>query len=126
MIKQQQHTAHRDYFGCPLNIGDVVLGAMAKKNNYQDTRYSFSIIISKTKGMLRLHSLGDDVKVLALNKTDMLNRVSERSGRRGGAVPSCNVIKTQVSTGITEAEFTKVNLAPTIITASHNFFAQFP
>jgi hypothetical protein len=119
------HPPHSDYFGSPVNIGDIVLGAMTKKNNYQDTRYSFSIVISKTKGMLRLHSLGDDVTVLSLNKPAMLDKVAERGGRRGGAVLSCNVIKTQVTTGITEAEFIKVNIPPHV-SPSHNFFASFP
>jgi hypothetical protein len=121
------HPTHCDYFGSLVNIGDIVLGAMAKQNNYQDTRYSFSIVISKTKGMLRLHSLGDDVTVLALNKTAMLDRVAERGGRRGGAVLSSNVIKTQVTTGITEAEFTLVNIQPNVtLPISHNLFAAFP
>ena len=122
----QIHPTHCDYFGSLVNIGDIVLGAIARKNNYQDTRYAFSIVISKTKGMLRLHSLGDNVEVLSLNKTEMLNRVSERQGKRGGAVNSINVIKTQVTTGITEAEFNSVNIALTPTPPPHTFFAAFP
>jgi hypothetical protein len=105
---------HRDYFGNDVGIGDIVLGAKARKNNYQDTSYVFSVVLAKTKGMLRLHQLGASACTLKLSKGQILDSVRSRGGRRGGAIGPCNVIHTGVNTGITEQEFTKVNVPSTV------------
>ena len=103
-------TPHLDYFGTPVSIGDLVLGAQGKRNNFQDTIYSFSVVIGLTKGMVRLHKLGENKDVLSFTRGKILEEVSHREHRRGGTLLASNLINLNKPTGITEVEFTTERL----------------
>lgn len=95
----------RDYFGNEINVGDIVLGATARRNHFQDTSYSIAVVIGRTKGMLRLHKLGEQKHDLKLSKKEILERVESRYGRKGGRVLPGLVISLNIPTGITQQEF---------------------
>lgn len=101
----KQHNPHTDYFGTPVNVGDLVLGAKAQRNQYQDTEYCFSVVVAKTKGMIRLHQLGKTKATQSLSSFDILNSVKERAGKKGGRMLASNVIKLGRNCGFTEKEF---------------------
>lgn len=114
-----------DYFGQKVEVGDIVLGATPKRNHFQDTNYSISVVISRTKGMLRLHKLGDSSNLAHMSKNQILDHVKQRGGRKGGRVLAEAVINLKKPTGITEQEFTQVNVPP-ISTAPSLFTTVFP
>lgn len=104
-MTQQKNNLHQDYFGTPVNVGDIVLGAKARRHNFQDTTYCFSVVVAKTKGMIRLHQLGDQKKCTVMPKDEILEQVKCRGGRKGGRMISGNVINLGINCGITEKEF---------------------
>jgi hypothetical protein len=101
----QKNNLHNDYFGTPINVGDIVLGAKGKRNDFQDTTYCFSVVVAKTKGMIRLHQLGDQKKCTTMPKDEILEQVKCRGGRKGGRMISANVVNLGINCGITEKEF---------------------
>ena len=108
---------HTDAFGKPIVLGDLLMGARGKKSNYQDTQYSFVIVIGLTKGMLRVHQLGQQPDCLTMSKAELLESIEGR-GKRGGASAGLNFINLDRPTGITQAEIddclTKGQRTPTI------------
>jgi hypothetical protein len=97
------HIPHTDAFGKPIVIGDILMGARGKKSHYQDTQYSFVLVIGLTKGMLRVQQIGHHPDCLNLSKQELLEGIEQR-GRRGGASAGLNFINLDRSTGITQAE----------------------
>lgn len=68
-----------DAFGRELNIGDIVLGAKGRPNNYVETVYMHSIVVGRTKAMLRLIQIDS----YNLDKSS-IEEVIERRGNGGG------------------------------------------
>ena len=77
-----------DAFGRELNIGDIVLGARGRPNNYVETVYMHSIVIGRTKAMLRLHQ----VDSYNLNKIIIEASIEQRYGRGGGKINPAETI----------------------------------
>lgn len=104
MTKQKQPFVHTDAFGTPVNVGDIVLGAKAKHNNYTDTEYMFSIVTEKTPKLLRLHQLGVTPSVLNTSPDNILKKHLQYRGRKGGRCNSSCVIHTGRSTNLTKEQ----------------------
>lgn len=94
----------KDYFGEPVVLGDIVLGAKARKTHYHDTDYCIAVVIGETKGMIRLHQLGSTKACIGMDKKDILESLSTRCGRKGGAIAPAMVINLGRNSGITKEE----------------------
>lgn len=97
----------RDYFGVAIEVGDILLGANGKKHHWNDTEFNFSIVIGRTKGMLRVHKLGTNKEELNRNKDSILESISYRRGTVGGRALAHNFIRMKAS-GLTQEEINNV------------------
>lgn len=96
--------SHKDYFGKPIEVGDVLLGAKAG-GKYFDTVYSFVVVVSKTPKLIKVHQL--NVGLREVTKENVQESLAKRYGRRAGkAHPHC-FISTNVNVGLTQAEMEK-------------------
>jgi hypothetical protein len=94
---------HTDAFGKPIVLGDLLMGATGKKSHYHDTQFSFVVVIGLTKGMIRVHQLGQQPDCLNQSTRELLESIEHR-GRRGGAAAGINFINLDRPTGITQSE----------------------
>ena len=76
-----------DYYGQELEIGDMVLGAVAG-NRYQQTNFKHSVVVGRTKCMVRLHQINEKAC-----KQDVLNSLKYRGTKRGGKVLPMELIR---------------------------------
>lgn len=94
---------HLDYWGASIEVGDIVLGATARKDHFRHNDFDVCLVTGKTSKMIRVHKLGSNKKEINLLNTALLKRVEERFGRPVGASHPCNFIKLR-ETGLTEVE----------------------
>ena len=76
-----------DHYGQELNIGDMVLGAIAG-GRWRQTRYIHSVVVGRTKAMLRLHQISETGI-----KSEVLDSLKSRGTKRGGKVIPEEVIR---------------------------------
>ena len=76
-----------DHYGQELNIGDMVLGAIAG-GRWRQTRYIHSVVVGRTKAMIRLHQIPETG-----NKAEVLESLKNRGTKRGGKVIPEEVIR---------------------------------
>lgn len=96
-------TVHNDYFGRPIEVGDILLSAKSG-GKFFDTAYAFVIVTSKTTKLLRVHQLGMSLECLKFTKEDYKQSLHCRVGRAGGKAHPAAFVKTGVTCGLTEAE----------------------
>ena len=87
MLKSNQ-VVLQDAFQREVGIGDIVLGAKGKRSNYQETVYMHSIVIGRTRAMVRLHQIGS----YDISKSNVLDSIEGRYGRGGGKVLPVEII----------------------------------
>lgn len=98
-----QQNTHRDYFGRPVEVGDILLGAKPG-GRYCDTIFSFVIVVSKTPSLLRVHQWHGHYDLSKITKDDVLASLKRRNGRKAGKMVPSNFIKTGVNIGLTQVE----------------------
>tara|TARA_R110002096_G_scaffold61408_1_gene152613 strand:- start:221 stop:613 length:393 start_codon:yes stop_codon:yes gene_type:complete len=76
-----------DHYGQELNIGDMVLGAVAG-GRWRQTRYIHSVVVGRTLAMVRLHQISETGL-----KPEVLESLKNRGTKRGGKVIPQEVIR---------------------------------
>lgn len=92
---------HHDHFGRAIKVGDIVLGAKAG-GKYVDTTYVFSVVVSTTPKLIRVHQLG--ISRPDVHKDVVLSSLLNRCGRPAGKLVPQAVISTGLNVGLTQAE----------------------
>ncbi len=101
MSASANQPTHFDHFGRAIEVGDIVLSAKPG-GKYVDTLYYFSVVVSKTPKLLRVHQLG--AQRPDVGKADVLISLQRRYGRKAGRVIPQALLCTGINVGLTQAE----------------------
>lgn len=93
---------HRDHFGKDINVGDILLGAKAG-GKYVDTSFTFVVVVSKTKKLIRVHQC-NGTNPRTITASIVREELKNRAGRPAGkAVPQA-FLNIGVNVGLTQKE----------------------